>query len=199
MTTPEVILAIEASGAACTVALAVNHADIIQERRDEPHAASMFLDDMTARCLSSAGFKPSAISQLIVNRGPGSFTGLRVALSYARGLAVATGIPIAGLSQLDLLRHLNTHAQWLQSCNRTECYLSTDLMSLTLETIHTVSDKLNPDRPVYSDQPERFDFLPKPAERYTPDAEQLIHCYRDRSDSSDLSTDIIYFHHFKAS
>ncbi len=43
------------------------------------------------------------LSGIAVSKGPGSFTGLRVGLSFAKGLAFSSGLPIAGVSTLDAL------------------------------------------------------------------------------------------------
>ncbi len=54
--------------------------------------------------LRSLGLPPSRIEGVAVTIGPGSFTGLRVGLSIAKGLAFAAGIPILGIGTLDALR-----------------------------------------------------------------------------------------------
>jgi len=53
--------------------------------------------------LREAGMKPSALEGLVVGTGPGSFTGLRLGLAAARGLAFALDVPVAGVSTLDAL------------------------------------------------------------------------------------------------
>jgi tRNA threonylcarbamoyl adenosine modification protein YeaZ len=44
---------------------------------------------------------PSAIEGIVVGRGPGSFTSIRIGLATARTLALALGVPVAGASTLD--------------------------------------------------------------------------------------------------
>ena len=51
--------------------------------------------------LDGLGFE--SLGALAVGTGPGGFTGLRIALSYAKGLAFATGLPLAGISSYDAL------------------------------------------------------------------------------------------------
>lgn len=48
-----------------------------------------------------AGVRPSQLAALAVSLGPGSFTGLRVALSLAKGMALAHGLPLIGVPTLD--------------------------------------------------------------------------------------------------
>src|SRR5215472_10678968 len=53
--------------------------------------------------LDAAGSCLSDLCAVAVAIGPGSFTGLRVGLSYAKGVAAAARIPIVGVSSLDAL------------------------------------------------------------------------------------------------
>jgi tRNA threonylcarbamoyladenosine biosynthesis protein TsaB len=69
---------------------------------DGGHAAQRALalvDDVLAR----AGHAPRDISQIVVGCGPGSFTGLRIGIATARGLALALGRQCAGVSTLEAL------------------------------------------------------------------------------------------------
>lgn len=53
--------------------------------------------------LATAGLRIGDLKGIGVAIGPGSFTGLRVGLSYAKGLARAAGIPLAGIPTLDAM------------------------------------------------------------------------------------------------
>jgi tRNA threonylcarbamoyl adenosine modification protein YeaZ len=64
--------------------------------------AQTLLEDVDA-LLRQGGAHPSDLGALAVGIGPGSFTGVRIGLAAARGLAVALDLPGAGVSTLDAL------------------------------------------------------------------------------------------------
>src|SRR6202166_3831232 len=55
---------------------------------------------LIARVMKHAGLPFAALDRIAVTAGPGSFTGLRVGLSAARGIALAAGKPVVGLTTL---------------------------------------------------------------------------------------------------
>jgi tRNA threonylcarbamoyladenosine biosynthesis protein TsaB len=97
------ILAIDTASRTCSVAVS-RDADILAEITDgggETH--SRHLMDMVDRALALSVGSLEAIQALAVNRGPGSFTGVRIGISTAKGLAAAAGIPLVGVSGLAAL------------------------------------------------------------------------------------------------
>ncbi len=62
-----------------------------------------------AAALKQVGLGAEHISAVAVTRGPGSFTGLRVGLAVAKGLALARGLPLVGVPTLDVLAAAQGH------------------------------------------------------------------------------------------
>jgi tRNA threonylcarbamoyladenosine biosynthesis protein TsaB len=60
------------------------------------------------RACEQQGLGPSALQAVAVSLGPGSFTGLRVGLSVAKGLALALGIPVLGVPTLDAIAYAHS-------------------------------------------------------------------------------------------
>lgn len=55
--------------------------------------------------LSDLGVRVADLSGIAVSQGPGSFTGLRIGLAFAQGLALAKGVRLVGIPTLDCLAH----------------------------------------------------------------------------------------------
>jgi tRNA threonylcarbamoyladenosine biosynthesis protein TsaB len=92
------ILAFDTATDVATSAL-VEDGEVLGERASK---ASTLLEDIDA-LLRQASARTSDVGALAVGIGPGSFTGVRVGLATARGLALALGVPAAGVSTLDAL------------------------------------------------------------------------------------------------
>lgn len=98
-----VILNIETSAAACSVALTAE--GMVLAHREEPEGQSQaaLLSDFIKYCLDFAAEKEIRLEAVAVSMGPGSYTGLRIGLSEAKGLAYAMDIPMIGVDTLKLL------------------------------------------------------------------------------------------------
>jgi tRNA threonylcarbamoyladenosine biosynthesis protein TsaB len=92
------ILAFDTATSVATSAL-VRDGVVLGERVS---TAVRFLEDVDA-LLRDAHVEPSDLDALAVGIGPGSFTGVRMGLAVARGLAFALELPVAGVSTLDAL------------------------------------------------------------------------------------------------
>lgn len=77
----------------------VRDGDVLGERAGRAVSVLADADEL----LREAGLGPSDLDLLAVGTGPGSFTGLRIGLAAARGLALALDLPVAGVSTLDAL------------------------------------------------------------------------------------------------
>jgi tRNA threonylcarbamoyladenosine biosynthesis protein TsaB len=98
-----VILAIETSSRTGSVALGVGER-IISEISFSGflrHSAEIF--PSIERLLSNSGIKPNQIEQVYISNGPGSFTGLRIAATFAKMMYLANSLRIAAVDSLDVI------------------------------------------------------------------------------------------------
>ena len=96
------ILAIDTALDACAAAVLDTDASKIVAQESQPmkrgHAEALM--PLIARVMKESGVAFTALDRIAVTNGPGSFTGLRVGLSAARGIALAAGKPVVGLTTL---------------------------------------------------------------------------------------------------
>jgi tRNA threonylcarbamoyl adenosine modification protein YeaZ len=96
------VLAIDTALGACSAAVIdTNHAAVIASETlpmTRGHAEAVM--PLIARVMDRAGMEFSQLDRIAVTTGPGSYTGLRVGISAARGIALAAGKPAIGLSTL---------------------------------------------------------------------------------------------------
>ncbi len=96
------LLAIETSTIACSAALLID--DDLRERYEiAPRRHADLLLPMVGGLLAEAGLTPAQLDGLAFGRGPGAFTGLRIAAGVAQGIACAADIPVAPVSTLAAL------------------------------------------------------------------------------------------------
>lgn len=93
------ILAIDTATEACSVALEVDNT-LYSHFEVCPQQHSQRLLPMIDAILKEAGVELASLDLLAFGRGPGSFTGVRIATGMIQGLALGTGLPVAGVSTL---------------------------------------------------------------------------------------------------
>lgn len=95
-----VILNIDTSTAVCSVALTAEGAVMyhLEDMKGRNHAA--LLSGFIKQCLDFLADKELRLDAVAVGIGPGSYTGLRIGLSEAKGLAFALNIPLIGIPTL---------------------------------------------------------------------------------------------------
>jgi len=93
------ILALDASSEACSAALLIDN-EIIERSDVVPRKHTELLLPMVDAVLAEAGIRLNQLDALAFNRGPGSFTGVRVSTSVAQGLAYAIDLPVIPISGL---------------------------------------------------------------------------------------------------
>src|SRR6188508_1354646 len=96
------ILAIDTALDACAAAVLDTDTGqlIAQESQAMKRGHAEALMPLIARVMKASGIPFAALDRIAVTTGPGSFTGLRVGLSAARGIALAAGKPVVGVTTL---------------------------------------------------------------------------------------------------
>src|SRR5229473_1170405 len=96
------ILAIDTALDACSAAVLDTDASkiVAQESQAMKRGHAEALMPLIARVMKASGIAFAALDRIAVTTGPGSFTGLRVGLSAARGIALAAGKPVVGVTTL---------------------------------------------------------------------------------------------------
>ena len=97
------IVSIDTATHVCVVALHRDGQLLASQEHHEERSASALLPDIIHQLLHASGLEPKDLSAVAVSAGPGSYTGLRIGVSTAKGLAYGLGIPIIGVPSLQAL------------------------------------------------------------------------------------------------
>ena len=96
--TGSILLAIDTAGSACSVAVGRGAAMLAAERQALRYGHAEALLPMIDRVMQAAGLPPEALDGIAVAVGPGGFTGIRVGLGAAHGVALALQVPLIGVT-----------------------------------------------------------------------------------------------------
>ena len=107
MTPGSLILALDTSTETCSVAVLVprrRRPDLLSRR--ESSGGRGHTRDLLVLCqeaLAEVGAGAADVGSVVVGNGPGTFTGVRIAVATARGMALSLGVPVTGVSSLAAL------------------------------------------------------------------------------------------------
>lgn len=108
------LLIIDASSSLCSVA--INQAgETVWVTEDQPRRHAQRLLPMIDELLSDASVDRSQIDGIAFGRGPGSFTGIRIATAVAQGLSLGLDRPVVGISSLEAVALAAMHESGAES------------------------------------------------------------------------------------
>ena len=91
------IILIETSAADCTVALGVDGVAVARAKAEEPRSHASMTAPLVKQVLDEAGLKVADCDAVCLSKGPGSYTGLRVGSSTAKGLCFGASLPLLAI------------------------------------------------------------------------------------------------------
>ena len=118
------ILLIETATQICSVVLAADGKVLARRESDTPNAHSTSLSVFIDEVLKESHLTPRDLNAVCVSAGPGSYTGLRIGVSTAKGFCYALGIPLLSMAAL----YYRQHSDYLGlvcpmiDARRMECY-----------------------------------------------------------------------------
>ena len=98
-----IVLALDTANGACSAAVLKDGVVLAAFSEPMMRGHQERLAPLVREALSEAGIAASDLDRIGVTVGPGSFTGLRVGLAFAKGLALALGRPCIGIGSLEAL------------------------------------------------------------------------------------------------
>ena len=101
---PDCILAFDTSAAHCAAALLLGDRVWLKSEAMEKGQAERLMP-LISELLAEAGMVLADVGTVAVGTGPGNFTGVRISVAAARGLALGLGIPALGVTRLEALAH----------------------------------------------------------------------------------------------
>jgi len=97
------ILCIETSTSVCSVAMVKDGIAIASHEEHVPNSHGSVVTLLIERLVASTGIVPGDFNAVAVSAGPGSYTGLRIGVSVAKGLCYALGIPLIAIPSLEVM------------------------------------------------------------------------------------------------
>lgn len=105
------ILHLDTSTSVCSVALSADNEILFYKESNEIKSHASLLSIFINEALTKHSLKYSELSAVAVSKGPGSYTGLRIGISTAKGICYARDIPLLAVSTLEILTIGAFHSQ----------------------------------------------------------------------------------------
>lgn len=132
-----VILSIETSTAVCSAAVSAEGMIMAHRENFDGRNHATLLSGYIKHCLDFLRDKELRLDAVAVSLGPGSYTGLRIGLSEAKGLAYALDVPLIGVETLKLLA---VSAMFSSDCLPEDCVFAPMLDARRMEVYTAVYD-----------------------------------------------------------
>ena len=100
------VLGIETSGIRCSVAWWQNESILLEYNLERKNEHAVLLAAFVERGFKELGINPNTVTHVAIGSGPGSFTGLRIGMSYAKGFCFGRNIPLIPVTNFELLSDL---------------------------------------------------------------------------------------------
>lgn len=97
------VLGIETSAALCSISWVMHGQILLEYNIEQPNIHTQILADLVAEGFDRIKKIPANINLICVASGPGSFTGLRIGMAYAKGMAYALDKPIVAVTNFEVL------------------------------------------------------------------------------------------------
>lgn len=141
------ILSLETSTEVCSVAIHEDQKLLTTAEVHLPQSHASKLAVLVDQAIQLSGIKASQLNAIAISSGPGSYTGLRIGTSTAKGLCYALEIPLIAISPLEVMAHQVRNFNFQKSClcpmidaMRMEVYCL--MMDETHSILHSVEAKI---------------------------------------------------------
>jgi len=120
-------LYIDTTGEKAIIGLSKDSNVLALEENSQSNTHASFVQVAIEKAMATANLSMDAIDAVVVTMGPGSYTGLRVGLSSAKGIAYAINKPLIGISTLALLaQHASAHPAVVEHQNNIQLFSMID-------------------------------------------------------------------------
>jgi tRNA threonylcarbamoyladenosine biosynthesis protein TsaB len=100
------VLGIETSGIRCSVAWWQNGSELLEFNLERKNEHAVLLAALVEKGFKELKINQNTVTHVVIGSGPGSFTGLRIGMSYAKGFCFGHNIPLISVTNFELLSDL---------------------------------------------------------------------------------------------